>query len=261
MVVCKFDEKKFVEALELYLPSIQFNDESPFVYINKLVSNGIVPRSILLGNYKQKDLELFCKQYFLMDLHAIIEDPDFQELIFDTDTRRKIDGMALSSVFRKIDIVREFMNINPLFIEVYLDCFSDYKSINSKSSFVENYIGDEDEKNMYRLVLKNTSRNYLQVVLNVKTKEVAPQTLITEALNVVALKMRSALLANDDLAIERWTKLQVSISEKLIKMGAGNKSDIDKFLDHLRAEPTFQDPVIYKKEDLDNLVIEKQKTE
>lgn len=254
IVIAKHDRVAFGNLVESYLPSIRFDHESPFEFIQSYLGKFVVPKCILNGTYRSIDLNAFCKHHNLLDLHSVFNNEEFQDFLFDTDKRRKLDGMALSSVFRKIDILREFGNINPLFIEVYLSCFADYTGIPSKNSFINNYIGDVNEKNLYNLVVSNTSRNHLRVILGIKLSDVSPQELVTEALNMIKLKAQTALLSGDDVALERWLKLQLTVSDKLQKLGAGNRDDMSEFLSCLKAEPDFADPVIYTKEQLDSMI-------
>lgn len=158
--------------------------------------------------------------------------------------------MSLSPIFRKIDIIREFQTIDTNYIEVYLDSFSDFTQIKNKNSYVSKYIGDKSEKSLFEKVLKITSRAHLQVILGMKLN-VDPKTLIDRAVSISKIKTEDAFINDDDVKLQSWLKLQVSFAEKLIRMGAGNKSDLDNLIEALSAKPEFEDPTIYTREQLE----------
>lgn len=258
IVNAKFDRVVFARLLEKYLPSVQFNHDDPFTYISNILNQENIPKSILTGNATLDTLKLFYQQYKLSDLNAIIKNEDFQDLVFDSDVRKKLEGMSLSPVFRDVDILREFNTINTLYIETYLDCFSDYKELISKRNFIEMYIGDKRERNLYLRILENTSKYYLRVILDIKMPDLSPNEVINNALHAITLKVQNALLAEDDLALERWLKLQVSVSNNLHKLGANNKTDLDNLMEALQAEPIFDDPILYTKEKLEEKFVSQQ---
>lgn len=239
--------------LDTYLPSIQFNnvDINPFDYIREKIVNSPVPVPIIKGTYSPDVLNIYCKQKGIFDLHLCFENPDFQDIMFDSDLRRKLDGMSLSSVFRKTDIVREFPDKNVLMLNTYLDCFANFKDIQYKNVFVNNYYGDYNEQRLMRKVLDNTSRQYLKVLLGLKLVDISPKDQIENAINIVNLKLQEAFLTDNNADIDKWIKLQVSISEKLHKMGSGNRSALDDLKDVLQAEKDFDEPIIYTKEQLE----------
>lgn len=245
------NREEFAELVQLYLPSILFQYEDPYRIIYDDLENKPIPRPILTGKYTPEILNIFLKQQYLLNLHTIIEKEDFHTIIFDTDLRRKIDGMALSSVFRKLDIISEFSKYNTLCIETYLDCFANYKLVSNKRQFIVKYVGDKQERRLYERILENTSRQYLKIILGVKLSDTSPLEIINNALHVAKLKMETALLAEDDIALDKWMKMTVTISEKLNKIGAGNRRDIDELIEKLKTEPDFEDPIIYTKEELD----------
>jgi hypothetical protein len=257
--ISKCDKGTFGDLLEMYLPSVQFNFEDPFEYIKSELVKEPIPKGILLGSYTDSDFRYFLSKFNLTGLHSVFNDDNFQDILFDTDTRRKIDGMCLSSVFRKSDIMREFNNYNIIYIDSYTECISNYKQILYKESFIDNYIGDVNEKNLLKQVLKNTSRNKLKVLLGITISDIVPKKLIDNALQIISIKVNDALLAEDNVQLNNWLKFQVNVSEKLIKLGAGSKTDLDTLIDTLNAKIDFDEPVIYTKEQLESQFIETQK--
>lgn len=257
--ISKCDEESFGKLLELYLPSVKFEFERPLEYIKSVLSQEPIPKGILTGTYTESDFKYFLGKFQLISLHAVFNDDNFQDLLFDTDQRRKLDGMSISSVFRKSDIIREFNSYNLIYIESYVECISNYKEILYKESFVENYIGDICEKSLLKQVLKNTSRNKLKVLLGVTLTDVAPKKLIDNALQIISMKVNDALLCENDVALNNWLKFQVVVSEKLIKLGAGSKSDLDNLIETLNAKIDFEEPVIYTKEQLEQQYLEEKK--
>jgi hypothetical protein len=259
--ISKCDKKAFGSLLKLYLPSIQFNHEDPFDYIKSELSKEQIPRSILVGAHTDSDLRYFLAKFNLVTLHAIFQNDDFQDILFDTDLRRKIDGMNLSPIFRKSDIMRECNSYNMIYIQNYNECFANYEQILYKESYIENYIGDDSEKQLLKQVLKNTSKNKLKVLLGITLSDVAPKKVIDNALQIISIKVNDALLAEDDRSLNNWLKFQVQVSEKLIRLGAGSKSDLDSLIDTLNVKIDFDEPVIYTKEQLESKYEEMQKSE
>lgn len=243
----------------MYLPSVQFNNEDPFDYIKSELSKEPIPKGILIGSYTDSDFRCFLSKFNLMGLHSVFNDDNFQDLMFDTDVRLKIDGMCLSSVFRKLDIVKEFNNYNTIYIDSYTECIANYKQVQYKESFIENYIGDNNEKNLLKQVLKNTSRNKLKVFLGVTISDEAPQKLIANAVQIIKIKVNEAMNAEDDVKLNNWLKFQVSVSEKLVRMGAGSKTDKEDLIDTLNKKIDFEEPIIYTKEQIEEQYLQAQK--
>ena len=254
----KYDKRKFGKLLDEYLPSLTLDHKTVFNFIYSLIENSSVPKSIISGDYNSDAFNIFLKQQKLVNLHAAIDQPGFQEIIFDTDITRKINGMALSPVFKLIDIYHEFNTYNNIFIDTYLDCFAAYDELESKQNFIRTYVTDKNERNLFLRICENSSRQYLKLILCIKIQDASPMELINDALNICKLKAQTALLAEDDAELERWLKLQVVIAEKLHKAGAGNKSDLDDLIEKLKAVPEYQDPVIYTKEQLEEKFISNQ---
>lgn len=251
VAISNFDRTEFVKNLKLYLPSIRFDYENPFDYIEKFIKQKPVPGCILKGKADITGFHLFCSKFQLHNLHGIFTHTEFEDIIFDSDIRRKIDAMSISPSFRKIDILREFPGVNSIYIETYLDCFSNFEQIDNLNSYIVKYIGDSLEQKLFKKILETSSRQHLKVMLGIKTIDLSPKSLIEDSLNISHLKTQTALLEDNDDNLERWLKIRVSIAEKLIKLGAGNKSDLDNLIEALNAEPDFKDPVIYTKEQLE----------
>ena len=253
IVKAQFDRRKFAQSVEVYLPSIIFQSEEHFDFIKSLLSNCAgIPRSILNGNYTQENFNIFLKQQRLMHLDAALAQEDFQKIIYDSDICTKLHAMSFSPVFNALDIHNEFSNFSTLHIDIYLDCFASYVDIPNKRNYISTYIGDVQERNLFLRVLEHSSRKYLKLILNIKLLDTSPLDLINHALNVVNTKVQEALLSEDDVSLEKWLKMQVTISEKIHKMGAGSKSDLDELIEKLKAVPQFDDPIIYTKEQLED---------
>lgn len=251
LVIAKFRRVEYASLLNTYLPSIKFDFEDPFEYIQKIVKEIPLPAGVYSNKEDPSSLIIYLSRFKLRELHTVFNQEQFEDIIFDTDLRRKIDAMALSPSFRKIDIIREFPSINHEYIEIYLDCFANFDQIDSRNIYVSKYIGDPSERSLLIKVLTTTSRIHLKTILGIRTN-LDPKTIIEKSLSVMDMKSDLALINEDDDKLERWTKLRISIAEKLIKMGAGSKTDLDNLMEALKAEPDFKDPVIYTKEDLEN---------
>ena len=260
LVIAKFRRTEYVSLLNTYLPSIVFDHNDPFEYIQKLVKEIPLPAGIYSGKEDPSSFNIYLSRFKLRELHTVFNQEQFEDIIFDTDVRRKIDAMSLSPSFRKIDIIREFPSINHEYIEIYLDCFANFDQIDSRNIYIATHIGDPSEKSLLIKVLTTTSRIHLKTILGIKTN-LDPKTIIEKSLSVMDMKSDLALINEDDDKLEKWTKLRIMIAEKLIKMGAGSKTDLDNLMEALKAEPDFKDPVIYTKEDLENEFSQANKNE
>lgn len=251
--LAKFDSLKFAELRELYLPSIKFDFEDPLQYISQELFKKGVPATILNGTYDKQTFKLFLRQNDLNTLHLSFENQEFLDLVFDSDLRRKIDGMALSPVFRRIDIINEFQTISPILLDLYLDCFAQFKQINSLRVYVNTYIGDKIEMDLFDRIIQTTSRQFIRVLLDLKVSENNPKQNIERACNIINYKLQEALLTNDSNQIEKWIKLSTAVSEKLHRLGSGTKSDLQELLNLLQQDKDFEEPHIYTREELDSL--------
>lgn len=250
IAISKFDRRKFAEYLELYLPSVIFEDDI-FEYTDGIVSEIPIPGCIRSSN-DPSSLNLFCNIFKLNALNSVFNNEDFEDLIFDTDLRRKIDSMMISSVFRPIDVVREFSHINSLVVETYMDCIANFKDIN-KHSYIGGFIGDPLEQKLFSKILTTGSRQHLKVMLGLKSETMNPMDVLKKSLDIANLKTDIALMGDNDTELEKWIKLRVVVAERLHKMGAGTQSDLDRLIDVLKAEADYEDPKIYTREDLENL--------
>lgn len=260
LAISKFDRPEFASLLNSYLPSVKFEFEDPFDYAEKHIKAIPIPACVYAGVDDINGWHIYSNRFKLTDLHAAFNKEQFEDIVFDTDIRRKIDAMSLSSTFRKVDIVREFSNIDAQYLGVYIDSFADFSKLENKNTYVARYVGDASEQKLLKKILETTSRSHLKVILGIKSN-LNPKDIIEEALDSANLKSKLALLDDDDEKLEKWLKLKVGFAEKLLKMGAGNKTDLDNLLEALNAEPDFSDPIIYTKEQLEIKFQESSKTE
>ena len=256
-VISRYDREIFAESLELYLPSVNFNNENILDYARNLISLMPIPKSVIDGDYSTYTFNIFLRQQKLLDLHGAMNDPVFQDIIFDSDKRLQIDGMSLSSVFHFPDIVKEFSDFNESYLRAYTDCISNYHKMQyNKAAYIETYIGDKYEREILKKVLINISRKFLRILLKLNLQDLSPQKMISEALNIADFKTQEAFANADDIKLEKWIKMKVVIAEKLHKIGAGAKSDLDDLIEKLKLEAEYEDPVIYSKEELDSLYMQ-----
>ena len=261
MAKSKFDRVEYASLLKVYLPSIKFDYEDPYDYAEKLVKSIPLPACVYAGIDDISGFRIYLNRFRLEDLHAAFNKEQFDDIVFDPDIRRKIDAMSLSPVFRKIDIIREFSNhFDAQYITVYLDCFANFFDVENKNSFIAKYIGDPVDLKLFKKIITTSSRAHLKVIIGIKSS-LDPKTIIEKSLGQIDLKADIAFDSDDDDKLERFTKLRIGIAERLIKMGAGNKSDLDNLMEALNAEPEFTDPVIYRKEDLEAEFEERQNNE
>lgn len=254
-VISKFDSTKFAELLNTYLPSIKFDDDSPMFFVAEQLRKVPTPATILNGTYDKPTLKLFLKQQNLTALHVNFENPEFLDIVFDSDLRHKIDGMEISPVFRRLDILNEFQTLSPIILDVYLDCFAQFSKVNNLGIYIDTHIGDENEQNLFKRLLSNTSKQFAKVLLDLKLDSNNPKQNIERCCNISNLKLQQAFLSDDSVQIEKWIKLTTAISEKLHKLGAGNRSDLQDLLDLLQQKKDFEEPHIFTVEELNALPI------
>lgn len=250
LAISKFDRVEFASLLESYLPCISFDFEDPFDYAEKHIKATPIPACIYAGVDDIHGWRIYSGKFKLEDLHAAFTQEQFEDIVFDTDVRNKIDAMSISPVFRNMDIVREFSRFDPQYIKIYLDTFSDFTKVPNKNSYVAQYITDDYTQKIFKTVLNTKSRMHLKALLGMKA-ELNPKEMIEEACQETLIQKKQAIADKDLDRQERWTKLNVSLSEKLLKLGAGNKTDLDNLMDALKATPNFKDPVVYTKDQLE----------
>lgn len=257
LAISKFDRPEFASLLNSYLPFVKFEFEDPFDYMEKYIKTIPIPGSVFAGIDDLDAWRIYSDKFQLKDLHAAFNQESFEDIVFDTDIRLKMDAMSLCPAFRKIDIVREFSTIDPIYIGVYLDTFSDFAKIENRNTYIARYIADRNGQLLFKQMLETASRKHVKVLLGMKT-DIDPKQIIQDSLSESEYMSKQALtLQKDDL--KDWIKLKVGIAEKLIKMGAGNKSDLESLVEALSSNPSFEDPLIYTREQLEIEYREKNK--
>jgi hypothetical protein len=119
----------------------------------------------------------------------------------------------------------------------------------NKNSYVAKYIADKSMQRLFKATLDTTSRSKLKVMLGMSS-DIDPKALINRAIEITRQQLEEAYENNQD-NLQSWIKMQVSFSEKLLKVSAGNKTDLDNLLQELKAAPKFEDPTIYTKDQLE----------
>ena len=236
----------------MFLPSIAVNPDELFNYAASYISKQPLPRDLSVIDIDKSNLNIVLKQQRIINLHMAFSSSEFLDIIYDSDIRRKIDAMSISPLFRREEIYREFPNIQTMLIDTYIECFANFDYLKSKTSYVNRYIGDEEEKMLLIKVLETSSKKYLKLIIGLKGLETSPLELINRALNITTAKVETALIKNEDDKLDKYLRMQVMISEKLHKLGAGSKSDLEVLLETLRqVKPDYEDPRIYSKKELD----------
>ena len=253
-VISRFDSQKFAELREQYLPSIKFDHIDPLYYVQLELNKVVVPATILNGKYDKQTFNLFLKQQNLVTLNLSWENSEFLVLVFDSDLRAKIDGMAMSPVFRRIDIIKEFPTISPSIIDTYLDCFAQYSKLDSINEYVEFFIGDTDLQSCYKQVLSTSSRQYGKVLLKLTSSEVIPQNVYKQAASLTNMMLSKALNSKDTKEMKDWLKLGLSVADRVHRIGAGTRGDINDLLETLQQEKDFDEPHQFTVEELNQSV-------
>ena len=248
----KFDRHRLSEKLDLYLPSVIF-DSHPIDYVKEYLEEKVVPACVYAGSADASAMRLYCQINQLGALHGVFTSDAFEDLIFDLELRRKVDAMVLSPAFRTADIMREFPKIDKTCLDVYTDCVANFASVSNKHSYLV-CIGDERERKLLTKMMTVTSRDTLRLVLGLRCADMSPVEIMNKSLSIAALKTDDALLNDDNQGLERWVKLQASLAERMHGMGVGTRTDLDELLTALKVEPTYCDPIIYTKEQLEDMV-------
>lgn len=246
VVECKidFEQPSLVEYLQIlneYFPFISF--DSPFTYVTECLNNlHNLPATIVKGTYNKTSLQKFLKETSLQNMHEFFTRPQFQDLLYDVDLRRKVDGMAING-FRhheiELEIKEHIPEIDPVIVKTYLDCFANYSTMNydEKRNFIIQSFEEEREKKVLLKCIEHKSRDMVRMFLGVAARTVNPIELINRSAQIVTLKTQEGLVADDEVKIQAYLKLGIKIAEVLDKFGAGNKDAAEALLSALSKKP------------------------
>ena len=230
-----------MQSLNEYFPFICF--DSPFAYVQdelNRISN--IPTSVIKGNYNKNSLHRFLKESFLTNLHDLFDREQFQDLLYDVDLRRKVDGMAIAG-FRPMEIELEvkqcIQDIDPVIIKTYLDCFVDYSDMgfDEKRNFIIKTFEEPIEQNLMLKCLQNKSKDMVRMFLGVNARIMNPIELINKTAQIITLKTQEGLLENDEVKIQNYLKLSIKVADVLQKFGAGNEDAAKQLLAALTKKP------------------------
>lgn len=255
---------EFIRVLNEFFPFICL--DSPFNYVNDYLNSlHNIPTSIVTGTYNKNALNKFLKESCLADLHDIFDKENFQDLLYDVDLRKKIDGMCISG-FRngeiELEIKQNIQDIEPVFVKTYINCFANFYDMDffEKRNFIINSFEDLNEKNMLLKCVENKSRDMIRMILGVRTKTYSPVELINRSAQIVVSKTQEGILENDDLKLQNYLKLGIKIAETLHSFGVGNKDAAKELLDVLnkKVEDNNDIPKPMSVEDLERRFMEQQ---
>jgi hypothetical protein len=246
VVRCRIDFEQpsllsFMQALNEYFPFICF--DSPFAYVqDELNRIPNIPTSVIKGNYNKNSLHRFLKESSLTNLHDLIERQQFQDLMYDVDLRRKVDGMAISG-FRPMEIELEIkqyiQDIDPVVIKTYLDCFADYSDMDyhAKRNFIIQSFEEPLEQKIMIKCIENKSKDMVRMFLGVNSRTMNPIELINKTAQIITLKTQEGLVENDEVKIQNYLKLSIKVADVLQKFGAGNEDAAKQLLAALSKKP------------------------
>lgn len=236
---------EFLSILDEYFPAIHF--DTPISYIKERLDRiPNLPASIVTGKYNKIALTRFLKESGLMNLHDLFEKQQFQDLLYDIDLRKRIDGMSLSG-FRPLEIEQEIhehiQDINTVFTKTYLECFSDFREFDyaEKNSFIIHSYEDKHEQLTLLRCIATKSRDTVRTLLGVCTKNYNHIELINRIAQIAVMKTEEGLIEDNDIKLQAYLKLGIKVSESLHSFGVGNKDAADALLAALAKTPEDQD--------------------
>lgn len=257
-----------MQALNEYFPFICF--DSPFAYVqDELNRIPNIPTSVIKGNYNKNSLHRFLKESSLANLHDLIERQQFQDLIYDVDLRRKVDGMAISG-FRPMEIeieVKQYIqDIDPVVIKTYLDCFADYSDMDfhDKKNFIIQSFEEPLEQKIMIKCIENKSKDMVRMFLGVNSRTMNPIELINKTAQIITLKTQEGLVENDEVKIQNYLKLSIKVADVLQKFGAGNEDAAKRLLEALSKKPEdvgISSPKPMSVEQLEDMFLENVKSQ
>jgi hypothetical protein len=272
VVQCRidFEQPSFIEFLQSineYFPFL--NIDSPFTYVqDRLNTIPNIPATIMKGNYKKPALEKFIKEAGLVNLHDLIEKDQFKDLLYDTDLRRKIEGMAITG-FRPIEIELEIkqriQDIDIVTVKTYLDCFCDYSTMDfiEKKNFINQTFEELSERKALLKCLDTKSRDAIRGYLSLSTKTYNHIEIVNKRAHEITLKIQEALIDGNEVQYLALSKLSLNIADALYKFGVGNDDAAKQLLDALAKKPEDVGVVSPKPmhvDQLEDLYLENQKS-
>jgi hypothetical protein len=257
---------EFVQKLSMYFPFISI--DSPFGYVqDRLDRISNLPATIIRGNYNKQALLKFLKETDLINLHELLPRQQFQDLLYDVDLRRKVDGMSLCG-FRhqeiELEIKQYITDIDPVVVKTYLNCFADFSNMtyDEKRNFVINTFEEPAEKITYVKCLENKSRDIIRAYLGVNTRVFNPIEMINRYAQIITIKINEGLRESDEVKLQGYIKLGLRSAETLDKFGVGNKDAAELLLAALAKKPEeigLNTPKPMSVEQLEDMYLEQQK--
>jgi len=243
----RLDPVKVLDEIFAYFPLYVWDETRPIDYIINRLGEMIVHKSIIVGKYDLKTYVAFIKKAELMELNEAWDEPVFQDLLFDADTRRTLDIMQMCG-FRFDEIYRiakeRYPDIREFDVQTYLDCFANFTGMDflQRRNFIYEFIGDNIAKNMYLKCLENRSPQFVKMVLNISLKLVDPMVLATQNAHIGMMKVSENLVVGNDESLLKFMSSNHKTATLLQALGAGSTSAADE-LKELLAAPSTKEPM------------------
>ena len=232
---------EFIQYLNEFFPFICF--DSPFNYVSEELDKiHNVPASIIKGNYNKASLVKFLKESDLISMNELFDREQFQDLLYDVDLRRRVDGMAIAG-FRhheiELEVKQSIQDIDPVIIKMYLDCFANYfdMTFDQKRNFILQSFEDVNERKVLEKCLIVKSRDMVRMFLGVSSRTYNPIELINKTAQIITLKTQEGLIENDEAKLQNYLKLGIKVADVLHNFGVGNKDAAEALLLALSRKP------------------------
>ena len=232
---------EFMQSLNELFPFICF--DSPFAFVQDELNHiNNLPSSVIKGSYNKSSLQRFLKESSLMNLHDLIDREQLQDLLYDVDLRRKVDGMSIAGFrYREIEleIKQVIPDIDPVIVKTYLDCFANYNNMtfDEKRNFIIQTFEDAYERKVLLKCLESKSQDKIRMYLNVNARAFNPIEMINKTAQIVTLKTQEGLIEEDEDKIRTYLKLSIKVAEAIRDFGVGNKDATEALLAALTKNP------------------------
>ena len=197
-----------------------------------------IPSSVAVGKYGNKSFCKFLVSSDLTNLHEVFDTPLFQDLLYDVDLRKKVEGMSIAG-FRYHEIEMEIKSvlpeIDPVAIKAYINCFSNFSdmSFDEKHQYIAHSIEDSSERKLMMKCLENKSRDAVRMFLGITSKVYTPIEIVNRAAQIIDCKTKESLIDGEDDKLNSCIKMSIRIADALHKFGSGNKNAVEDLLSAL----------------------------
>jgi len=218
-----------------------------------------IPKSLLKNNYREATFLKWVTTSDYANIHDMSTEDKFIDLIYDTDTRFKIDMLAMSG-FQEKEIFESFGVIDQKIISVYLDCFCNFSYYN-ESDYIRHiglfYEKDPIQTEYARTILENMGKkDFIRSMLMLEMKSINTSNQLEFMKNTCFFDFVEAVALHDDDKKEKF----INLFAKIFSAGKDHISPPkteDSLQDLLaRSDDDLNEPKCYTMEDLNKMAEE-----